>query len=308
MATEGMITSLPFVKQEDNYNDSDFFSKERPTEGKIYLEESLVWEVADDFERVQPEIINVKSAGHRKVALPDTSISAASKTKRLKEQSSGKDVTKVPKNVSKSVELNTASVDRPYRNQTNQLMTTELPRMPLISQRSRSFTEPSLPSALKDTDTTQGKLFRQNLGLIYRQKKEMRKLEYDNVASRQTLQEAHDLIGALKEKIEKRNRYIRERNRKEGDIARVVETLRRERDEKLIEYKLIIKKMNEALAIKDKTLENTEEERTQVETLYQKQLKENTDLMRKIEAKEKQIKQLKEKTEKAKRWKDDVRT
>ena len=306
MATEGMITSLPFVKQEDNYNVSDFFSKERPTESKTYPEESLVWEVADDFEWVQPEIIDVKSAGHRKVALPDTS--TATKTKRFKKQSSGKDDTKVPKNVSKSVELNTASLDRPYRNQANQLMTTELPRMPLIPQRPRSFTEPGLPSSVEDTDTTQGKLFRQNLGLIYRQKKEIRKLEYDNVASRQTLQEAHDLIGTLKEKIEKRNRYIRERNRKEGDIARVVETLRRERDEKLIEYKLIIKKMNEALAIKDKTLENTEEERTQVEILYQKQLKENTDLMRKIEAKEKQIKQLKEKTEKAKRWKDDIRS
>lgn len=300
------MTSLPFVKQEDNYNVSDFFSKERPTESKTYLEESLVWEVADDSEWVEPEIINVKSAGHRKVALPDTSI--ATKPKRLKDQSSGKDDMKVPKNVSKSVEFNTSSLDRPYRNQANQLTTTELPRMPLTSQRSRSFTEPSLPSSLEDTDATKGKLFRQNLGLIYRQKKEIGKLEYDNVASRQTLQEAHDLIGNLKEKIEKRNRYIRERNRKEGDIARVVENLRRERDEKLIEYKLIMKKMNDALVIKDKTLENTEEERTQVEILYQKQLKENTDLMRKIEAREKQIKQLKEKTEKAKRWKDDVRS
>ena len=307
MATEGMITSLPFVKQEDNYNVSDFFSKERPTESKTYLEESLVWEVVDDFEWVEPEIINVKSAGHRKVTHPDTS--TATKTKRLKDQSSGKDDMKVPKNVSKSVQLtDTASFDRSYRNQANQLTTTELPRMPLISQRPRSFTEPGLSSSLEDSDTTQGKLFRQNLGLIYRQKKEIRKLEYDNVASRQTLQEAHDLIGVLKEKIEKRNRYIRERNRKEGDIARVVEALRRERDEKLIEYKLIMKKMNEALAIKDKALENTEEERTQVEILYQKQLKENTDLMRKIEAREKQIKQLKEKTEKAKRWKDDVRS
>lgn len=306
MATERMITSLPFVKQEDNYNVSDFFSKERPTESKTYLEESLVWEVVDDFEWVEPEIINVKSSGHRKVAHPDTS--AATKTKRLKDHSSGKDDRTVPKNVSKSVELNTASLDRRYRNQANQLTTNELPRVPLISQRPRSFTEPGLPSSLEDTDTTQGKLFRQNLGLIYRQRKEIRKLEYDNVASRQTLQEAHDLIGNLKEKIEKRNRYIRERNRKEGDVARVVETLRRERDEKLVEYKLIMKKMNEALAVKDKTLENTEEERTQVEILYQKQLKENTDLMRKIEAREKQIKQLKEKTEKAKRWKDDVRS
>lgn len=306
MATEGMVTSLPFVKQEDNYKVSDFLSKDRPTESKTYLEKSLMWEVADGIEWVEPEIINVKSADHRKVALPDTS--TATKTRRPKDQSHGKDVMKLPKNASKSLELNTASLDHPYRNQANQLTTTELPRMPLIRQRARSFTEPGMPSSLEDTDTPQGKLFRQNLSLIYRQKKEIGKLEYDNVASRQTLQAAHDLIGNLKEKIEKRNRYIRERNKKEGDIARVVETLRRERDEKLIEYKLIMKKMNEALALKDKTLENTEEERTQVETLYQKQLKENTDLMKKIEAREKQIKQLKEKTEKAKRWKDDVRS
>ena len=303
MATEGMVTSLPSVKQEDNHNVSDFFSGERPTESKTYLEQSLLWEVADGFEWVEPEIINVKSAGHRKGVLPDTS--SATKTRRLKEQRPGKDDMKLPENVSRSVELNT---EQPYRNQANQLTTTELPRMPLIRQRERSLTELGMLSSLEDTDTAQGKLFRQNLSLIYRQKKEIRKLEYDNVASRQTLQEAHDLIGNLKEKIEKRNRYIRERNRKEGDIARIVETLRRERDEKLIEYKLIMKKMNEALALKDKTLENTEEERTQVETLYQTQLKENTDLMRKIEAREKQIKQLKEKTDKAKKWKDDVRS
>jgi len=306
MATEGMLTSFPLVKQEDSYNGNDFLSKGRPTESKTYLEETLMWEVADAFEWVEPEIINAKSAGHRKGALPDTS--SATKTKRLKDERPDKDDMTLPKNVSRSVEFNTASLEQPYRNSANQLTSTELLRMPLIPQRTRFFTESGMLSSLEETDTAQGKLFRQNLSLIYRQQKEIRKLEYDNVASRQTLQEAHDLIGNLKKKIEKRNRYIRERNRKEGDIARIVETLRRERDEKLIEYKLIMKKMNEALALKDKTLENTEEERTQVETLYQKQLKENTDLMRKIETREKQIKQLKEKTDKAKKWKDDVRS
>ena len=307
MATEGMVTSLPFVKQEDIYNVTDFsLSKERPTESKTYHERSLMWEVADGIEWIEPEVINVKSAGHRKVALPDTS--TATKTRPLKDQSHGKDGMKLPKKVSRSVEFNAASLDHPYRNQANQLTTSELPRMPVIRQRPRSFNELGMSSSLEDTDTPQGKLFRQNLSLIYRQKKEIGKLKYDNEASRQTLQEAHDLIGNLKEKIEKRNRYIRERNKKEGDIASVVETLRRERDEKLIEYKMIMKKMNEALALKDVTLENTEEERTRVETLYQKQLKENTDLMRKIEAREKQIKQLKEKMEKAKRWKDGVRS
>ena len=305
MATEGMLTSLPLVKQEDSYNGSDFLSKERPTESKTHLEETLMWEVADAFEWVDPEIINAKSAGHRKGALPDTS---STKTRRLKDERPDKDDMTLPKNVSTSVEFNTASLEHLYRNPANQLTSTELLRMPLIPQRARFFTEPGKLSSLEETDTAQGKLFRQNLSLIYRQHKEIRKLEYDNVASRQTLQEAHDLIGNLKKKIEKRNRYIRERNRKEGDIARIVETLRRERDEKLIEYKLIMKKMNEALALKDKTLEKTEEERTEVETLYQKQLKENTDLMRKIETREKQIKQLKEKTDKAKKWKDDVRS
>lgn len=42
--------------------------------------------------------------------------------------------------------------------------------------------------------------------------------------------------------------------------------------------------------------------------VYQKQLKDNTELMRKIEAREKQIKQLKDKTEKAKKWKDNARS
>lgn len=128
------------------------------------------------------------------------------------------------------------------------------------------------------------------------------------MASRQALQDAQDLIRDLKAKIDKRNKYIRERNQKEGDLARDVETLRRERDEKLLEYKLIMKTMNEALALKDKTLEDTVKERTQMESVYQDHLKENTDLMRKIEAREKQIKQLKEKTEKAMKWKSNVRT
>lgn len=307
MAAEGMIASLPSVKQDNNFDGSDFSSKERRSESKTFFEQSLIWEVAEDQEFVEPEIIRSKTVGqHRKVTLPSTS--TTTKTRRRKDQHLSTEQKKLPKqNMSRSEILNPASLESPYRD-SSQLSRSELPSISFSqSKRQRSFTEPCLLSSLEEAGTVHGKLFRDNLSLMYRQSKEVRKLEYDNTASRKTLQEAHDLIGDLKAKIEKRNKLIRERVKKEGDTAHVVETLRRERDEKLVEYKLILKRMNEALAMKEKTLEDTEVERTQAESLYQKRLKENTELMRKIEAREKQIKHLKEKAEKAKKWKENVR-
>lgn len=305
MAAEAVVTSLPSVvlTQENNYNSSDFLYKERRRESKTCFEQSLVWDVAaDDDEWVEPEITTAKSAGHRKVTLPLTTTQA----KRRSDQRPAEG-TKLPKqNVNRSGFFNPASLESSHRNP-NQLARSGFPSMPVIPKRQRSFTVASLMSD-EQIDTVQGKLFRENLGLTYRQNKEAKKLEYDNMASSQTLQDAHDQIGNLIAKIEKRNKYIRERNKKEGDIIHEVEASRRERDEKLLEYKLILKRMKEALAIKDKTVEDAESERTQAETTYQKHLKENTDLMRKIEAKEKQIKQLKEKTEKAKKWKENVRS
>lgn len=307
MAAEGMIASLPSVKQDNNFDGSNFLSKERRSESKTFFEQSLIWEVAEDQEFVEPEIIRSKTVGqHRKVTLPSTS--TTTKTRRRKDQHLSTEQKKLPKqNMSRSGILNPASLESPYRD-SGQLSRSELPSISFSqSKRQRSFTEPCLLSSLEEAGTVHGKLFRDNLSLMYRQSKEVRKLEYDNTASRKTLQEAHDLIGDLKAKIEKRNKLIRERVKKEGDTAHVVETLRRERDEKLVEYKLILKRMNEALAMKEKTLEDTEVERTQAESLYQKRLKENTELMRKIEAREKQIKHLKEKAEKAKKWKENVR-
>ena len=307
-----MVTSLPSVTQDRTVcGDSEYLSKERQKQVHTGVERNLIWEVADHYEWVQPEIITTRNAGHRKDMLTGTSTST--KAKRLKNQRASKDdtkVTKLPKqDVSRSTVTKPASWDNLSRiNQPNELSRTELPEMPSVLKRARSFTEPCLVSSNEETDTTQGRLFRENLSLIYRQDKEIRKLEYDNMASKQTLREARDLIGDLKEKIEKRNKHIRERHQKEGDIAHLVETLRRERDEKMVEYKMILKKMKEAVAMKDKSLEETEAARTEAETLYQEKLKENTDLMRKIEAREKQIKQLKEKTEKAKKWKENARS
>lgn len=307
-----MVTSLPSVTQDRTvYGDSEFLCKERQKQVNIGDERNLIWEVAEHYEWVQPEIINAKSAGHGKDMLTDSSTST--KARRLKNQRASKEdtkVTKLPKqDMSRSRVTKPASLDNLSRTyQSNELSRTELPEMPSILKRARSFTEPCQLSFNEETDTAQGRLFRENLSLIYRQHKEIRKLEYDNMASKQTLREAQDLIGDLKEKIEKRNKHIRERHQKEGDIAHLVETLRRERDEKMVEYKMILKKMKEAVAMKDKSLEETEAGRTEAETRYQEKLKENTDLMRKIEAREKQIKQLKEKTEKAKKWKDNVRS
>lgn len=56
---------------------------------------------------------------------------------------------------------------------------------------------------------------------------------------RRILQEVYDMIEDFKVKIEKRNKFIRERNKKEGDIVYVVEILKWEKDEKFLEYKMI---------------------------------------------------------------------
>lgn len=308
-----MITSLPLVKKDNNSGGSFFASKDRTTESKTCFEQRLTWEVTDECEwLVEPEITNTKSACRQKVTLPDTTNAKATKAWRLKpdhhsHHSFSTGDMKLPRqNMNRSGVINS-----PTPNCHSNNLSWSDPNscaMPSLSKRSRAFTEPCLLSFEDSNNTVQGKSYRKNLSLIYRQHKEMKKLEYDNMASRQALKDAQDLIGDLKAKIEKRNKYIRERNKKEGDLAREVETLTRERDEKLLEHKLLNKKMNEALALKDKTMEDTELERTQMESSYQEHLKEHTDLMRKIEAREKQIKQLKEKTEKAIKWKNNVRS
>ena len=302
MAEETMV-AFPSVKQESNLSG---ISNDRRTESKTCFEQGPIWEFAEEYESLEPEEIDSKSTGRRKVTLP---ASTTTKSRRLKPERYSHNVLstedlKLPKqSMHRSGVLNNA-FERPNR---HSIQLTAFMVMPTVSPRSR--TEPLQVSSLEDSkNSIKGKTFRENLSLIYRQNKEMKKLEYDNMASRQALQDAQDLICDLKAKIEKRKKFIRERNEKEGDLARQVETLRRERDEKLLEYKLIMKTMNQALAAKDKTLEDTEVEKKRKENVYQDHLKENTDLMRKIEIREKQITQLKEKTEKAMKWKTNVRS
>lgn len=300
---EEIMAAFPSVKQETNQSR---ISNDRRTESKTCFEQGPIWEFAEENESLEPEELDTKSIGRRRVTLPEAS--TTTKSRRLKPEHyshntlSTEDL-KLPKqNMHRSGVLNSA-FELPNRH-SNQLPA--FTAMPTVSPRSRAFTEP-LFSLEGSRNSIEGKTFRENLSLIYRQNKEMKKLEFDNMASRQALQDAQDLICDLKAKIEKRKKFIRERNEKEGDLARQVETLRRERDEKLLEYKLIMRTMNQALAAKDKTLEDTEVEKKRMESVYQEHLKENTDLMRKIEIREKQITQLKEKTEKAMKWKVNVR-
>lgn len=73
-----------------------------------------MWEVVDDFEWVELEIINVKSLGYRKVVYFD--IFVVIKIKWFKDYSFGKDDRVVLKNVSKFVELNIVFLDCCYCN------------------------------------------------------------------------------------------------------------------------------------------------------------------------------------------------
>lgn len=313
---EELLTSrsLPSVSQENSSSGRAFAVKDRKTESKA-IEQRLAWEMVDETEWAELKLLHKKPHGHgcRNIMLPNTTNSKTTGASRLKSdryshRSLKTGDMKLPKqDMNRSGVLNSASPGH-NPNHLSRSEPTSVARMPFLSPRSRAFTEPCLHSSLEDNSkTVHGKSFRENLSVIYRQQKEMRKLEYDNMASTQALSDAQDLIRDLKSKIEKRSKYIRDRHKKEGDLIHDLETLRKERDEKLFEYKQIMKTMNEALSLKDKSLEDTEAERTQTESAYQDHLKENTDLMRKIETREKQIKQLKEKTEKASKWKANVR-
>ena len=166
---------------------------------------------------------------------------------------------------------------------------------------------PSNKEVMIHTETF-GKIHRENLDFMARQSKQAHKLAHDNMAAKQALSRAHEVIQELRAKINRRNAHIANRREKEGDLVDLVENLRRGRDDKLQEYKALVKGMNVALKEKEKLLEQMEAERAKAEMLYQRQLTQNTELLRKIEAREKAIKSLREKTGKVKKWKDEARS
>lgn len=116
---EEITTSLPSVKQENHHSMNGSASKDRKTEIRTYLEQSLTWEVADGEEWIQPEVIDTKSAGRRKVTLPDAA--TARKARKLKQghhshRSLSTEDMKLPKqNMNRSGVLN-SSVEPPNRN------------------------------------------------------------------------------------------------------------------------------------------------------------------------------------------------
>lgn len=313
------LTTLPSVKQGSSKVCTTPVAKDRRAESSNYkacLEQRITLEFVKDFEHIDAEEGDpAKIAGSHVVTLPVASTTTKArglKPERYSYNSKSTGDLKLPYQSINRLKIVKPSLEPPRSNVTTQLNRSESTRaMPSVahSLRQRSLTESCLlasPEATKNTVV--GKSFRENLSLIYRQNKEMKKLEYDNVASREALKNAQDLITDLKAKIEKRNKYIKQRNLKEGDLARDVEALRRERDEKLQEYKSIMKNMNQALAAKDDAMKEIEDERKRIESVYQDDLRENTELMRKIDTREKQITQLREKTEKAVKWKTNARS
>lgn len=314
------LTTLPSVQQGSNNVCATPVAKDKRTESsncKACVEQRITLEFVKDFEHIEAEEADsAKIARSHVVTLPDASTTTKAmglKPERYSYNSKSTGDLKLPYQSINRLKIVKSSLELPRSNITTQLSRSESTKMTMppvsYSLRQRSLTESCLlasPDATKNTVV--GKSFRENLSLIYRQNKEMKKLEYDNVASRQALKNAQDLITDLKAKIEKRNKYIKQRNLKEGDLARDVEALRRERDEKLLEYKSIMKNMNQALAAKDEAMKEIEDERKRMESVYQDHLRENTELMRKMETREKQITQLREKTEKAVKWKTNARS
>ena len=290
---EGTVSSHSLVQEQNTYGNAlretyvcssgKEGNKEMTVLRKIVtphtaLEQSLQWEVADKYSTF--ELYTVEQSG-----LEQNDAVLETRTK-IKDRVDVEDLS--------LLKLNPVRLSLPPSGSA----THRIANQPADSQSFRSS------SGFTDIN---GRDYREQLSHICRQKKQVSKLKYDNAAAQDLLHNAQSLIDELKARIERKNKHMKERNDKEEHLTRVLESLRRERGEKLHEYKFMLKSMKEALADKETNLEDAEMERTQAENLYQKQLKENTELIRKIEIREKQIRQLKERAAKAKRWKDEVR-
>ena len=159
----------------------------------------------------------------------------------------------------------------------------------------------------ENTEQEHVKKLRERIDFKLRQDKLASKLVFDNTDCQRLLSEANEVICELQAKLERRDKYMQSRRKKDVALVDMTETVKRERDGKLGEYKALIKNMNEVLAGRETDIDSWEKEKRGAEGLYQRELQREYQLSKRIEVKEKQIETLRVKMLKAKKWKDEAR-
>lgn len=159
----------------------------------------------------------------------------------------------------------------------------------------------------ESTEQEHVRKLRERIDFKLRQDKLASKLVFDNTDCQRLLGEANKVIRELEAKLERREKYMQNRRKKDAALVEMTETVRRDRDGKLGEYKALLKNMNEVLAGRETEIDSWEKEKRGAEGLYQKELQREYQLSKKIEVKEKQIETLRIKMLKAKKWKDEAR-
>lgn len=148
---------------------------------------------------------------------------------------------------------------------------------------------------------------REKADLKIRQEKLALKLNFDHVDFQRLLTEANQVINTLEAKLDRRKVYLQNRAKKETELVDLTDDLRKERDKKLGEYRVLMRNVNEVLADKEADIDNWEKRRLDAEGSYTREIQKEHHLNKKIEARERQIETLRIKLMKAKKWKDDAR-
>jgi hypothetical protein len=151
-----------------------------------------------------------------------------------------------------------------------------------------------------------GDIFRDMLHKTERQHKEKAKIIRDNGIIEQKLKEANIIIETLTAKIERRRLALKTKEESQQGLLNIIESLRKERDEKSVEYNKLTTLMNDAIAERKNKIEELAKLKEKSEASYHQELRNNIELKSNIESKERHIKALKEKVEKARKWKNEI--
>lgn len=151
-----------------------------------------------------------------------------------------------------------------------------------------------------------GDMFRALLHRTERQHKEKSKLIHDNAIAEQKLKEANIIIDRLKEKIQRRRLILKSKEESQRSLEEDIELLKKERDEKQAECTKIITQLNTIMEERRGKVDDLAKRQLKSEASYHQELQNNTELKARLESKERHIKALREKVEKARKWKNDV--
>lgn len=151
-----------------------------------------------------------------------------------------------------------------------------------------------------------GDMFRALGHRTERQHKEKSKLIHDNAIAEQKLKEANVIIERLTEKIQRRRLILNFKEESLRKLEEDIESLKRDRDEKHAECIKLFKQLNIIRNERENKIDELAKRQMKSEASYHQELQNNMELKSKLASKDRHIKALKEKVEKARKWKNDI--